>query len=90
MSKLTKTLAAALVVIGATFPLTAEANPFKDFGHKVKDTAKEVGRDIKHGAKEAGHSVKRIFKGGAGTRSGARGGGRHRGTRPHRAGRHHR
>jgi hypothetical protein len=72
-------------------PASAGANPFRDFGHDVKDGAREVGRAIKQGARETGHALKRVFKGGAGTRTGVRAGGhKHAAGGGGRRGRRHR
>ncbi len=88
MSKLV--VALALTFAAATFAGGAEANPFKDFGHAVKDGAKDVGHAVKDAAREVGHGVKGAFKGGAGTRSGVKAGGRRHGGGRHRGGRHRR
>ena len=74
---------------------TAYANPFKDFGHAVKDGAKATGQALKDGGHTFKTDMKGTFKGGgATTRSGARAGGRHSGGggKSHRGGggRHHR
>ena len=80
-------LAAALLFAA---PADVQANPFKDFGRAVKDGAKTVGRGVKDGAKTVGRGVKGVFKGGAGTRSGAKAGGRRHGGKRHGGPRHRR
>ena len=76
--KLSLVIAAALALTLAA-PKGAQADPFREFGRAVKSGAKEVGHAVKDGAKEVGQAVKSVFKGGAGTRSGVKGGGKRRG-----------
>ncbi len=95
--KLPLVIAAAAALLLGPLSNSAEAD-LKDFGravksgakevgHAVKDGAKEVGHAVKDGAKEVGHATKSAFKGGAGTRSGVRGGGRRHGGGGHHRGR---
>ena len=64
----------------------AMPQPASGRGNIVGRIATNPWHAVKDGAKEVGHAVKGAFKGGAGTRSGVRGGGRRHGGGGHRGG----